>query len=316
MKPHFEQIKSATDNIIRYREKEVSISERMSANIDELALFVATNAAKDVRSKGFFTDDISLEAYMPPMIPLHEQLFGVLAENHALASAKLSASDSAYIADFCVSLTSKLKQTAKLKTTPALFTEGGISRNHGGKVAFAENRFFLSAFAVFSKKVQGLTSSYVRSFTDACNDVSAGVCDYCILPIENSREGTLVTVYSMIERHDLFIFRVCEIESEEITTKFALLCRRMHGIIDSQNRQRAEIRIMVRDSSLWSRIYTGAEVIGAVLEKTVAVPLVYTDGYAHICTFSGNNDALFAFLLFLSAIRVDYTLIGLYEESV
>ncbi len=314
MKLHFENIKNVVDNFTRYYTTEASLAERMSANLSELASFVAVAAAKDVKNKSFFTEDTPFEPYMPNISPASEYTSDVLCENLALAKAKLAADESAYIADFCDKITKELKTKAKIKPSPALLVGGDMSKTASGTVAFAESRILVSAFAKFQKKNPTLTPTHVQSFNDACEDVSAGLCDYCILPIENSREGTLLTVFGLIERHELFISRVCSVENNDITTKFALLCRNFRGIIDSTIMQSIVLRISLFDQSLWSGIYTGANVLGVKFIKSASVPLSYSDGYAHICTFSATGETLFAFLLFLSAIRTDYTIIGLYDE--
>ncbi|MBQ6892672.1 MAG: hypothetical protein IJN48_00555 [Clostridia bacterium] len=313
MRLRFEQIKSVTDNITRYLEKECSLAERMSLNTSELAAFVAAAAAKDVRKAGFFTEDSPLEMYLPPMKSMDSVLEQVLDENKALASAKTATDESAFIADFCAKVTAEFKETARLKATPALFADKDERATRGGRVAFSESRVLSSAFEEFKKKDALLTATYVQSFSDACEDVYAGSCEWCILPIENSRDGALLTVYNLIERYELCISRVCSVKSDEITTKFALLCSGFHGIIEMHGRQSVVLRMPIRESLTWSRIFTGATVLGIELVKTVAVPLGYTDGYAHICTFASDGEGMFAFLLFLSTIRAEYTLMGAYE---
>ncbi len=314
MKAHFENIKSAADNIARYFEKEASVAERVSANLSEIALFVASAAAKEAKGKGFFTEDVPLESYMPKMPEIDGVASGALMENAALVKGKVSADMGAYVADFCAKVTAELKNSAKLKPSPVLFSDCKGAKTLEGTVAFAESQVLIAAFSQFQKKNSRLTPSYVRSFNDACEDVSSGVCDFCILPIENSREGALLTVYGLIERHDLFIARVASVESNEITTKFALLCRGFHGIMETENIQNIDLRLSAREPFVWTQIFTGASVLGVRFVKTASVPLVYTDGYAHICTFSASGETLFAFLLFLSTIRADYTVIGVYEE--
>ncbi len=313
MRLHLEQIKSAVDNIERYYEKEASLCERVSHNISETAAFVAEAMAKDVREKNFFCGESPLEPYMPLLFAIEPEK-SALPENAALCKAKLDADKAAYLADFCGKVTSSLKSSTKLKPTPSLFAPARQTAL-GGKTAFAESRVLAGAFAEFKKKDSRLSASYVRSFTDACEEVSYGACDYCILPIENSREGALITVYGLIERYELFIARVCSIESDEITTKFALLCGENHGIIEIIGKQYIDLRIFVHDSALWQQIYVGSSVLGVENVKAVPFPLGYTDGYAHICTFFASGEQLFAFLLFLSALRADYTLIGAYEQS-
>ncbi len=313
MRLKYEQIKSITDNISRYLEKECSLSERMSLNTSELASFVAAAAVKDVKKSGFFTEDAPLEMYMPPVRSEDNLTSGVLSENKALSEAKITADMAAYLADFCKKVTLELKALAKIKATPALFADKGGEKVRGGRVAFSESRMLSSAFEEFRKSDKLLAQSFVRSFSDACEDVYSGVSEWCILPIENNRDGALLSVYNLIEKYELCISRVCNINNDETTTKFALLCSGVHGIIEMQGKQNIVLRMPVRDSATWSRIYTGAAVLGTELVKAVAVPLGYTDGYAHICTFFADGESLFAFLLFLSTIRADFTLMGAYE---
>lgn len=312
MKLHLEQIKSAADNISRYYKTEVSLGERMSANFGEIASFVASAAAKDVKQAGFFHEDSPLAPYMPHIDEESENL-DTLPENKRLCGIKLAIDSGAHLADFCAKVTSSLKENTRFKPSPALFKKGTLPKLNAGKVSFADSRVFTAAFEEFRKKDSSLTPSYVRSFADACEDVSSESSDFCILPIENNREGALLSVYRLIERYELFIMRVCIIESDDLTTKFALLCRENHGIIDINTKQHIDIRLSGNDPSLMPKIYTAAAVLGIDAIKTVSVPLGYTDGYAHISTFYSSGEALFAFLLFLATVRADYTLMGIYE---
>lgn len=311
MKARNEYVKNAADNILRYYAKEASVGERVSANFSELASFVASAAAKDVRSHGFFGGEMPFADYMPT-VSTEDAAKNILPENAALVHAKLAADEGAYLADFCRKTTAALRVAAKLRPSPALFAEHGKAKN-GGRVSFAESRVLATAFAAFQKKDNSLVPSYVRSFADACEDVASELSDFCILPIENSREGALLTVYGLIERYELFIARVCSLETDGIITKYALLCRGFRDIMDAEGQQYVALRLSGHDNLLWPRLYTGACVLGAEIVKTVSIPLGYTDGYAHICTFAGNAESLFALLLFLATVRVDYTPMGAYE---
>ena len=313
MRIKFEEIKSVSDNISRYLKKECSLAERASFNISELVSFVVKAASKDVKNEGFFTEDAPLEVYMPPRRADSDLLCDVLEENLDFAKTKLATADSAYIADFCKKATALFKSNARLKPTPALFATKDSYKLRGGRVAFSESNMLTSAFEEFRKSDGMLSASYVRSFSDACEDVYSGECEWCILPIENSRDGALLSVYNLIEKYELCISKVCVINNEELTTKFALLCATVHGIIEMQNEQSVVLRMSVKNSLAWARIYTGASLIGVSPSQTVAIPLGYTDGYAHVCTFTADGESLFAFLLFLSTIRVDFTMIGAYE---
>ena len=305
-------MKGAVDNIERYYKGETSLCERMSANYGEIASFVANAALKDIKSRDFFLEDSPLSPYMPETNS-SGGLSEVLAENERLCKVKLSVDKCAHIADFCAKVTASLKSQAKFKPSPTLFKTGASVKARSGKVAFAESRILATAFAEIQKREPGLSASYVRSFADACEEVSTSECEFCILPIENSREGSLLTVYKLIEKYDLFISRVCTIENDELTTKFALLCRENHDIIESNGKQYIDIRLSGNAPCLFTNVHTGAAVLGVETVKSLSIPLGYTDGYAHIFTFHADGDALFSLLLFLSTIRADYTLMGIYE---
>lgn len=311
MKVRNEYIEHAIRNIARYYEKETALGERMSLNLAELADYIAATAAKEIRSRGFFADG-SLAAYLPPMPDIADAAEDALAENMPLIRAKLAAAEGAYLADLCQKTTAALRATAKLKPSPALFAPRATS-DGSGRVSFAESRVLSTAFAAFRSKDASLEANYVQSFSDACEDVASGESEYCILPIGNSRDGILPTVYGLISRYELFIARVCGVESAEITTEFALFCRGRHDIIYSADKEYIALRLSGQDMSRWSQMYTGADVLGVEMVNSVSVPLGYTDGYAHICTFAGSSESLFAFLLFLGTVRVGYTLMGAYE---
>lgn len=311
MKIQSEYIANAVDNIARYYAKEASLGERMCHNFSELASFAAAAAARDVRSRGFFAEG-SLSDYLPELPEVGAMTEGTLPAASALLAAKLGASEGAYLADFCARTTVALKQSARLRPHPALFVPQA-SEAGGGRVSFADSRVLETAFAAFREKDPTLTATYVHSFSDACEDVASGESAYCILPIENSREGIMPSVYTLIGKHEFFITRVCGVESSEIVTKFALLCRGRRAIIDTADKQYVTLRLSGQDASARTRMYAGAQVLGVEAVNSVSVPLGYTEGYAHICTFSGSSEALFALLLFLGTVRVGYTLMGAYE---
>lgn len=311
MKPKNEYIAHAAENIARYYAKEISLGERMCYNFSELSAFVAAAAAKDIRSRGFFAEG-SLAAYLPPMPDPKEFCAEVLPENTPLLHAKLTAAEAAYLADFCQKTTAALCTVSRLKPAPILFAASAGGEGEG-RVSFAGSSMLSTAFSAFRAVDNRLVANYVHSFTDACEDVASGESEYCILPLENSREGVLATVYGLIGRYELFVLRVCTVESLEITTKYALLCRGKRDIINYTGKQYVALRLSGQDVSAWSRLYTGAEVLGVETVSTVSVPLGYTEGYAHICTLSGSGEALFALLLFLGTVRVGYTLMGAYE---
>ena len=61
---------------------------------------------------------------------------------------------------------------------------------------------------------------------DACEEVRSGLCEYCILPLENTHSGRLTVFTRLILRYDLQVVAVCDLENgaaEGQITRFALL---------------------------------------------------------------------------------------------
>ncbi len=310
MKIKEEYVRFAAENIERYYEKEASLGERMRANFAELAAFAAASAASDVRSREFFAVGTPITDYFEA--PSADNVgYAPIEESEPFVNARLAHSEAAYLADFCMATTERLKTSARLKPSPLLFSE--YEKREGGRVAFTDSHILNEAYRVFTSGSTGYTSAFVSSFTEACEDTAAGLAKYCILPIENGGEGLLQGSFSLIERYELFICSVCTVDVGQRATKFALLCRNVCGIIESNKVQTVMLRLFGNESYRMSRLYIGADVLRIFGGSLLTVPLGYTDGYADICTFTGTADALFAFLMYLGVMRIGHTLMGVYD---
>lgn len=309
-----EFLKNALNNIERYYNQEASVCERVSANISEAAEITAARIARMLRGKKFFpVEDFREELSAAPFVNAVVSDL-VIEENRTLAEAKLSTDEGVYVAEFCSKLTYALRSAAKFRPAPALFLDRGGDGEKNGGVSFVTGELFSDVFSLFQKKLSALKAAPARSFLDACEAVVSGESEYCILPLENSRDGILLTFLSMMERYELLIARVAEVSGAEgALTRYALLCQDFRSIIDSTGNQYIAIRLSGLDETLLPKLFAAVPVLGVRLIKTVSVPLGYTDGYAHICTFGGGDSALFSLLLFLNLIRADYTLKGIYE---
>ncbi|MBQ6614311.1 MAG: hypothetical protein IIX18_03220 [Clostridia bacterium] len=311
MKIKNEYITAAAENIALYFEKEASISERAGANLRELALYAANSAYRDIKNGDFYSLGGQISPYLPNMPDAPSFSQGAIDENSAFVNAKLSLSQAVYYAEFCKRVAEELSRNSRVKLSPLLFAE--TAKKNGGRVAFTESNIIREAFDKFAKRANGLTAAYVSSFTDACEDTAADLSQFCILPIENSTEGILTSIYSLIGRYELFICGVCEISRDGHSTKFALLCPDACDIIGYRGEESVTLRLYGDGEFLMSKVYLGASFFGISAGGSVSVPLGYTDGYASVCTFTGGADALFAFLLYLGMMKIGYTLVGAYN---
>lgn len=104
-----------------------------------------------------------------------------------------------------------------------------------GRIAYMSNAFADNAYLAFAHRLKGVRNhppcraATFHSFVDACEEVYNGLCEYCILPLENTADGKLTGFSRLIVKYHLFIMAVCDVENhtlaEKNVTRFALLTR-------------------------------------------------------------------------------------------
>ena len=186
-----------------------------------------------------------------------------------------------------------------------------------GKVALVRNRYNELAFSCFSKVITRPKEVYSQSFGAACEDVYDSRSEFCILPIENSRNGRLFGFYSMLDRYELRICAVCEPESEEGSlegsVKYALVGRAIPDRVPKNSRWCFEFSIISDSGSTLSDISAVAPIFGARLIKIDSLPVEYDSGLQkYYFTFGLPEASISPFDLFLPEEYARYTTVGLY----
>ena len=95
-----------------------------------------------------------------------------------------------------------------------------------GRIAYMPAAFADKAYLRLSALVESPRAAAPASFVDACEEVRSGLCEYCILPLENTHSGRLTAFTRLILRYDLQVVAVCDLENgaaEGQITRFALL---------------------------------------------------------------------------------------------
>jgi hypothetical protein len=192
-----------------------------------------------------------------------------------------------------------------------------IAAGSHGKVALVRNRYNELAFSCFSKVITRPKEVYSQSFGAACEDVYDSRSEFCILPIENSRNGRLFGFYSMLDRYELRICAVCEPESEEGSlegsVKYALVGRAIPDRVPKNSRWCFEFSIISDSGSTLSDISAVAPIFGARLIKIDSLPVEYDSGLQkYYFTFGLPEASISAFDLFLTEEYARYTTVGLY----
>jgi hypothetical protein len=96
-----------------------------------------------------------------------------------------------------------------------------------GKIAYQHSIYTDEAFLHFSRVLPTARAVYSDSFTGVCEQVFNGLCEYCILPLENTQDGKLVRFYELIQKYELKIELTCSVTTSDNrhSTVFGL-CRR------------------------------------------------------------------------------------------
>lgn len=95
-----------------------------------------------------------------------------------------------------------------------------------GRVAYMSGALADKAYLRLTALLKAPRAAATVSFVDACEEVHSGLCEYCILPLENTHSGRLNAFTRLILRYRLQVVAVCDLENgaaEGQTTRFALL---------------------------------------------------------------------------------------------
>lgn len=102
-----------------------------------------------------------------------------------------------------------------------------VDREIAGRIAYQRNIFTDEAYLHFSPQIHAPKATYAGSFSGVCEQVYNGLCEYCILPLENSQDGKLLRFYDLIQKYELKIVLTCDVTASDKrqTTTFGL-CKR------------------------------------------------------------------------------------------
>lgn len=191
-----------------------------------------------------------------------------------------------------------------------------ISHDASHRIIYQRSSYTDTAYLMLSSLISDPRAAYAHSFLSACEEVYNGFSEYCILPIENSSEGLLVSFAELIERYELKVAASCEVESGGRTTRFALLRRNLLPLLTVPNAQEYfECIIPPEASPDIADVLTAARICGLHLYRMDSLPHPSRDARfsAHLSFLTEPGD-LRTFLLYLAMDAPQYTPIGLYPH--
>ena len=242
------------------------------------------------------------------------------------------------IIHLCRALVQKKTQILRSDTEEFLGPTEAVSAEASEKIAYLQNKFSDEAFSKLTYRFKNPRAAYASSFTEVCEEVYNGFCEFCILPVESSGDGKLLRFYGLIEKFNLKIVSVCDVEQLDGSyTKYALL---RHKFISFHLSKRlcgghfAEFGLVLNEGVTLSDVLIAAEYCHMRLSRIDSVPLPYkNDAYRYDTVFAlpsladddespsadriSLRDMLLdieTFLLYLSVSLPEYTPIGIYTR--
>ena len=190
-----------------------------------------------------------------------------------------------------------------------------FSRTAASKISYVKNNQNDIAFLRFSKLFEKPTVSYGTTFEETCEDVYNSESDYCILPIESSSSGKMFSFYSLINKYELKIFAVCDVD-EGISgkrTRYALLSRKTLIHPKNTDLEYLEISIIGDKEYRLADILEAAQCCSLSLYRIDTLPVSYDDlkfRFHHV--FEGTRKDLLPFIAYLNYKYPQYEVIGNY----
>jgi len=208
---------------------------------------------------------------------------------------------------------------------PELYSEIGadtpeISEHAAGKIAYVQNSYSDNAYLQFSNTVHKPRAAYFDSFSDVCEEVYNGICEYGILPLLHEREGKLFRFYSLLEKYDLRVVCACDVptvERDSVTyTRYALIRK----LLSFSKEAYSHMEILLpADSGGSDALYDLLAAARAVSLTPERLDTRTSDSYdgtlstVHQITLAVGHEEILPFLAFLSLEIPQATVLGLYR---
>ncbi len=187
------------------------------------------------------------------------------------------------------------------------------------KISFIKNKYNDMAFERFSRFVTNAKAEYATSFKESCENVVNGFCEFCILPITSSEDGRLMSFYSLLDRYELKICAVTDIEDEDAskTIRYACVGKSCPEPSKKNHKEDLIFEFFTIDSTsdFLSLLILTANEVGAEIVNVDSFPVEYSE---HLQNFFFSfripyqNTLLFRLLVAIN--QSNYTPIGLYKE--
>ncbi len=184
------------------------------------------------------------------------------------------------------------------------------------KIAYVPNTYSDAALEAMKPRLKNVSIRTCHSFSELWDEIDSGACNACIIPIENTTNGKLISFYTLIDRFEMKISLTYDIENEDGTqsTRFALLRRRIPLPQDTSDCLFEFSFSSSEDISL-CELLRAAELCCLTLYRIDSLPRQYSQSvFAFHPIFGGSAENISAFILFLHNRLSEFTTVGIYNR--
>lgn len=148
-----------------------------------------------------------------------------------------------------------------------------------GRIAYVRNKKNDKVFLDLSKKIKTARAFYAASFSEACEAVYNGICEFCILPVENEREGKLYSFYTMMDRFELKICRVIYEDTDNGANGivYALVGRDISFDISDGEYKRFEFSVVHENADFVADVISAVKLFGGTVVIVGTQPVPYDE---------------------------------------
>lgn len=210
---------------------------------------------------------------------------------------------------FSESIVNRIKTLKDLTVSDIVGSSPAIPINGKNKTVCFQSPLSDRALSSFIKEGFLLESSGCSGAEDVCEEISNGLCEYCILPLYDSGNGHLFHFLELIETYELKIVSTCRIESSEGQyVQFGLLAQVLPERFPA-SRCALAFLIPGNQASAIAQIMAAA-----YCEKCDLVSTWPSCRQKGVCfTLSSTQDRLMVMLMHLRLFYPQFTPLGIYR---
>ncbi len=318
-------------NLTILNEREARLGEAMLAVLGDLVDAILCEAGGIRRPDGGFEGEIDPEVVDGILFSL---LGGTDDDDEASPLPLLSGVSSerqatirhiAAHAGLYVRLTLCQMMEERWPTSTASADRPSVPEDARGRIAYMVGAFADEAFERFARLIPHARVAPSGSFVDACEEVRSGLCEYAILPLENTQSGKLTAFSQLILRCGLSIVAVCDLENRTVegqVTRFALLQKATDRLCCLPSTPAAPLYLELLHTTLvppLSELLSAATFCGLTLTRADTLPRGEDRGdddddeTAICCVLNATNADLPTFSRYLHLEASEDILMGLYH---